>query len=548
MKNINILNEIIRNAKVPKKYYIALVVCVLYLAGFNVIFSYFIQLGISIAIGTFEMSNFSLFGIGFVIVCLLFSFAVYGSGVIQEKIIQIIARSLKSNLLKKIIDMPTLKIQEFESGDLLTRLTNDCDNCSRYLCHSIMPVIQLLLSIMFGLLFVCFYSFELGLIAIIAIPVVYWVNLFFSKKMEKVYGDIQESEGELRTFFTEFFNNGSIIKVFDLHKKLYEKFNRINEKKGQRVIKNGINLGAMAAITEILVLLIEFFTLLVGIYLQKRGLIGIGILIGVWNATIGSVVYPATELPEIVGNLSMQNASLNRISFMLEYESDHISGNSEALLNGMLNVKGLKFGYNEEDMILKDVSFTCGPGDIVYITGESGSGKSTLVKNLLRLCSPEEGSIYISNENSKDIEHEKYISYIPQGNSLFNMSIMENIKIANPEVNDNDIILMAKEVGVDEFVQKLPLKYDTMIGADFTLSEGQSQRIAILRALVKKSSIFVFDEPFSAQDSENRELIMNVIEKKLKNHGCIIISHLEQSLAIATKVYKLEGGYLNEKI
>ena len=547
MKNINSIILILKNSHVPKKYYFKLIIYILYLAGFNVIFSYFLQIGINISTGTNQWNSFILFAVAFISSCLLFAITAYKSGVIQEKIIQISAKNLKSKMLSEVIDIPTLEVQKLKSGDLLTWLTDDCDNCSRYICYSVIPVVQLLLSIIFGLIYVILNSIVLGIIAIVFSLIVYYINKLYSKKMESIYCEIQEKEGKLRTFFTEFYDNGSIIKVFDLHKKLHKKFNKINEEKSDNIIKNAKYLGAMSTITEAIVLIVEFLILLLGIYLQKSELISLSVLFGIWNVTIGSIIYPATELPEISANLSMQNASFKRIKYILTHTSNEDLENNPKLLKGIFNVSSLSFEYVKGDNVLNDISFTCKAKDIIYITGNSGCGKSTLIKNLVGLYSQNKGSIYISENDLIDENYKGYISYIPQANSMFSMSIMDNIKMGNLEINNEELFQYSKELGIDEFVQKLPLKYETILGTDFRLSEGQSQRISILRGIMRQSNVLIFDEPFSAQDPIHCKLIMNTIKKIAENRGCIIVSHIKQSIQIATKVYQLDGGVLYEK-
>lgn len=536
----------------PWTYYCILIICTIYLSVFNVVFSWFLQIGINMTTTSTHIVNFLYFGILFVLTCVLYSFAVYYSGVFKEKIIQFSSFKTKRKFLKKIMDMPSLEQQNYPSGDLLTRITEDADNCCKYICNTLIPTIQVVLNILFGLLYVSYASWELTLISVIILPVFCLINSKYSKIMEEINDELQKTVGLQRSFFKEYHNNSSLIKVFSLHRKLGEKHLQLSDKRMLLVKKNSQNLGIMVSLTETLVMVFELTTLFIGIILFDNGYFSIGLLIGAWNVVIGSVIYPTTELPEIMSGLSLQKASLFRISELLQKNEDKIERqleNKSYDKDIIIKVNNLSFKYSQgRRNVLSEINFECRVGEKIYIVGESGAGKSTLIKLLTGLYTPQQGNVLIENLKKTNHDYYNFVSYVPQGYSLFKISILDNILIGNKNVSIEKIDELAKKLRLYNYIYNLPKKYESIVGEDITLSEGQSQRVAIMRALVSEKPFLLLDEPFSALDNDNSMNILEIIDDISDTHGIIIISHKEESFKFASKILELKEGVLYEKL
>lgn len=543
------LNYLIKFSRAPIKYYLILIVSVLYVAAFNIIFSFFIQQGIALANRSNTTETYLYYAILFITSCIIFSISNYTSGVVQEKIIQYSSMNLKKKMLSKIMKIPLSESQKYSSGDLLTRINDDCNNVCVFTCKSVVPIVQLCLTIILGLAYVFYASWIIGIIICTFLPFFYFFNFYYSKKMEEVNYELFKIDGKQRTFFEQFHDNGSIVKFFSLHERLKNRNEQMATIKLNLVNKNVRYLGIMVATTETSVLLVELFVLLIGILLLNKGLISLMILIGAWNAAIGSIVYPITELPNILSTISLQKTSLNRIIEILNFEqSSDIAEDNNIKPNDKIVIKDICFKYPAtSNNILSNLSFELKKGNITYLIGESGSGKSTLMKILSGFYLPNQGTISVKLKDSYSPDYYKYITYVPPNNSLFQLSILDNIRLGNVNISFKEIIPLATQLGIHEFVEKLPNKYDTVLDATLNLSEGQMQRIAILRGLLMGTDYLILDEPFASLDAKNIQLLLGVLKSYATTKGILIVSHHTDLLQSDSLIFRLKGGMLYEE-
>jgi len=213
-------------------------------------------------------------------------------------------------------------------------------------------------------------------------------------------------------------------------------------------------------------------------------------------------------------------------------------------LNNKIYFKNVDFSYISNSTILKDISLSINHGETIAFIGPSGEGKTTLIRLLLCLIYPSKGNIYI-NEEILNTNHRNLISYVPQGNTLFSGSILENLKFGNPEATNNQILESLNMSSSLDFVNSLPNKLNTLIGErGIGLSEGQAQRLAIARAFLRKRPILILDEATSSLDSNTELTILNQVKNLIPKPICIIITHRPSALSICDKIYKLENATL----
>ena len=212
--------------------------------------------------------------------------------------------------------------------------------------------------------------------------------------------------------------------------------------------------------------------------------------------------------------------------------------------------KDINFSYKKELPILKNINFNINPSEIVALVGPSGEGKTTLIRLILSLIYPTSGNAYISNSSiNEDIipDHRNLISYVPQGNTLFSGTIEENLKIGNPDATMEELIDCCKIACAYDFINSLDDKFKTVIGEKgLGISEGQAQRLAIARALLKKTPILILDEATSSLDGDTEIKVLEGIKNLKHKPTCIIITHRPSALEICNRIFKLQRGTLKE--
>lgn len=552
-KNDKYFKTILTYSKAPFNYYLILSLSTIYLSLFNVIFSIFIQEGLNKAVTDFSFQTLIIFIFQFVFACLAYSFSLYISGVYKEKIIQNIDGNLKRKVLLTVLRMPLAKAQKFSTGDIITRLFDDCSTVSNYICKSIFPFIQLLLTIIFGIGYVLSKSWQMAVITILTLPIFYFVNKKIASKLMKNQSEYQKIEGDYKTFIEEYHTNIPVIQIFKMYKQLNQRHQKMLSDKLDQAKKMGSIFGYMISFTEAAVLIVELLLLFIGIVIFRFGNLTLGGLIGSWNAAVGSIIYPTTELPNIISNLSLQRVSLQRVMELINSELSEDSERSVPVSltkQASLVLNDAAFSYNSGSFGLEQLNFKCQIGDIVYIVGESGQGKTTLLRLLLQFYPLKKGSLYIEDSNlpHNSIQNvADYLSYVPQGRSVIELSILENLRIGYPEASMEELFHACKLCEIHDFIMSLPHQYETVIGVETDISEGQAQRIAIARAILKNTPFIVFDEPFASLDEINRQSIMKLMQSLSQTKGIIVVSHDLSSLKIATKMYKMKRGELIEE-
>lgn len=551
LENIRQLHSFLMKNITSKSKLFLLLFYTIYLAGFNALLSFLIQAGLENVISGDSIFLLVFISAVLLIACLVFILFTYLNGVYRERIFQEISLHLKQDMFQNFLNLPYTKSEAIDEGELSTKITDDCDKCSAFFVEALLPAIQMVLSIIIGLIYVSINSWIVGLSLFCTVPVLYTINRTLSRKIGIVFTEYQKSEEAQKSFYNELSLNMGIIKIYQLFKYIFNRDELVFSQKYTASKKRAVCTSSMYTFTEGSVLFLELLSITLGIIMIGKGSLSVAALIGIWNAGIGSIVYPAMDLPEIITQVSEQAVSLDRIKSFTG--NDHKSKKDRSVCLSSYDTDNQDYTLCLEDVsyiyetsqkksIIKDISFTCKKGGIVCISGKSGAGKTTLIKVILGLYHASSGVVKI--ETSEILEDNTNLSaliaYVSQHNVLFNLSIIDNLTLGDHTIHETEIRRVIELVGLKEFIEALPEGYKTLLRND-NISGGQAQKICIARALLRHTPFIVCDEPTSSLDPKSRKEIISVLKDLSRDLGVIVASHDKEVFSIATQTISLAG-------
>lgn len=445
------------------------------------------------------------------------------------------------------------KLEGKQKGSIIAMITSDIETLEVFYAHTISPIcIAVLVSICVVGFVGTMSSWWLALVALIGfITVGIIVPMIASGKL-KASG--VRYRAEFAAFNAYFLDSIKGIKDIVLNNAGKEREKEVNKRSDvllseTKSMKN--NITKAAAATELCVSVFIIITLSVGILLVTKDVLSIGrMIIGV-VAVFGSFG-PVIAISALPGNLTQTFASGDRVLNLLA-ETPVVTPveNGESIAFNNLNVKKLSFSYDKDTIILSDICMHAEKGEIIGIVGESGCGKSTFLKLLLRFWQKENGHICYNGTDIDNINSENLldnVTMVSQVTYLFDETIEDNIRIAKPNATQDELEKACKMASVHDFILSLPDGYQTRVGAlGDNLSAGEKQRIGLARAFLRGSELILLDEPTSNVDSINEGIILKALKEQKRKKSIILVSHRESTMAIADRVYRVEGGRMYEQ-
>lgn len=443
------------------------------------------------------------------------------------------------------------KLESRDKGNLISIITTDIELLEVFYAHTISPICIAFLTSLFMVLFIGYYHYLAGSLALIAYIIVGVIIPVINGKPGSAEGmTFRNNFGELNSF------------VLDSLRGLDEtiQYNQGEERK-QEIIERSKQLakqqeylsyreGAQRSITNTVILLASFGMLFLTLFLYLNHELGFEGIITCTLSMMGSFG-PVVALSSLSNNLNQTLASGERVLSLLEEKPlvEEVEGDKEtndSFKGATLN--HVTFSYDDET-ILDDYSLKLEPGKITGIHGVSGSGKSTILKLLMRFWDVHQGSITVDEEEIKQIptKHLRNMeSYVTQETHLFHDSIANNIAIAKKDATREEIMEAAKKASIHDFIMALPKGYDTEVGElGDTLSGGEKQRIGIARAFLHDAPMILMDEPTSNLDSLNEGIILKSLKESSKQKTIVLVSHRVSTMNIADTVYEMKDGRIS---
>jgi len=469
------------------------------------------------------------------------------STVVNEKF----ASHTRLKLLDQMLRVEWLEISKYHSGDVLTRLKSDVNILSGGISELIPQIAYLIVQLVISFFTLYYYDSTLAIFAVVLGPMTVLVSWSISKRLKRIQTNVQEAESRYSTFLQECLENILTIKSFVAEDESAEKFSiLLNE----RIlwIKKKTRLTAVAGTVISVFFSLGYLVAFVwGAYKISQGLITFGTMT-IFLSLASRIQMPIYSLAKTVPQLATIGASADRINELqnLPIEPQNCGASLSDIVDVGIEFQNVSFGYSE-DIVLDNIQLKITPGDFVAIVGVSGVGKTTLVRLIMSLIRPCEGSVIFLMNGSFTISAQRaarsIIAYVPQGDTLFCGTIAENLKMGNPDATLEDMYAALKSAAA-EFVFTLPDRLETVIGErGKRLSDGQAQRIAIARAIIRHSPLLILDEATSSLDLETEYRILQELRKLEDHPTCIIVTHRKSILNICNRQILIEQGAIVEK-
>ena len=476
--------------------------------------------------------------------------SLYLAKILMIQISEEVKKMLQINMLKSFINADTQIIESKHTGKYISNLSFDVDQITRMLAEAFLSIFKDGLTLI-GLLTVMFFqNWKLSLIAIIMIPLATIIARKLGKRMGKVATEAQEKSGHLNRYFVDLFKNHKIIKIFQ--RENYENIRSedyVNALKNKSIKIRSVYLRStpiMEVLTGFMIALLIFYS---G-HLIISGELNINNFFS-FLAAMMLAYQPVKSLTKVNIAISQGLSAAKRILPIIDIKNEiekNESSEEIKLTDGTITFENINFQYysNPDNQVLKNVSIKINGGKMTALVGHSGSGKSTLLNMIPRIYNPTSGSVKIDNQDLSKFNLSsirKQISIVDQNTTLFDDTVFNNIKYAQPDASDKEIFNAAKLSMSEEFINNLENGYETKIGENgVKLSGGEKQRLSIARAFLKQSRIILLDEATSSLDSNTEEKIQHAIEELIYNKTTIVIAHRLSTILNSDNIYVMQKG------
>jgi len=466
---------------------------------------------------------------------------------------QWVMHDLRRTLYHHIHRLSLAEHDQKRTGDLIGRVTSDIEAIQSFITTALMGILANVLTLL-GIVGVMLYlNWQFTLISLAVAPLLFLTVYFFTRRIKKASRDVRKKQSELLSLVEEVLTSIRVVKAFAREEYEERRFERQSlENVETALIARSIKT-KLSPVVEIIVAAGTCLMLGYGARLVLAGQLTAGSLV-VFLLYLGKMYKPMRELAKMTDTVSNAAVGFERIREVLETESgvrDLPHAPRAANFQGKIEFDKVSFGYNHDQMILKDVSFQIEPGQVAAFVGPTGGGKSTIISLVARFYDPLSGEVRIDGTNIRDYTMKslrQQISFVLQETLLFHASIWENIAYGRPEANREEIVHAAKLANAHEFIEQMPEGYDTMVGErGVTLSGGQRQRIAIARAVIRNTPILVLDEPTSGLDAASEQAVFEALGHLMEGRTSIVIAHHLATVRRANVIFVVKDNTLVEQ-
>ena len=475
-------------------------------------------------------------------------FYIYLSSWIGQHVIQ----DLRSKIFEHIISLKMRYFDKTPIGKLVTRTISDVETISDIFSQGLLVIIAELLKLVI-IIFLMFYTnWQLTFVTLLTIPILIFSTIWFKRNIKKSFQDVRDQVANLNTFVQEHLSGMNIVQIFNQEDREFLKFKKINMNHRDAHLRSIFYYAVFFPIVEILsatsIALIVWYgghAILSGKEMTEGELIAFILFVYM-------MFRPIRQLADRFNILQMGIVGAERIFKVLDYNDKiEVKENILSDFEGDIEFHDVYFGYNTKMLVLKKINLSIKSNKMLALVGSTGSGKTSIINILMRFYDYSKGEIKIGGTSIRKFNL-KYlrsnIGLIQQEVFLFSDTIFNNITLHDRKIKKEDVVIAAKKIGVHNFINSLPNKYDYIVGErGVTLSSGQRQLIAFLRVYLRNPKIIILDEATSSVDSKTELMIKNALEKVSHKRTTIVIAHRLSTITNADKILYLEQGKILEE-
>lgn len=456
---------------------------------------------------------------------------------------------LRITIFSHFLKVPVPYFDKNPTGRLVTRNTNDVEAINQ-LFSEVMPSLFQDFFLLVGIfIFLPIINLKLALITFVVLPPILFITLYFRKKIRNVFREVREKLTKINAFLQENISGVKVVKMFNKEKKRYDEFKIINNEYYQANFREVI----VFAVYRPLIDFFATFSVALLIFFGGGGVMTLWVSVGTLTAFLNYVEYlfqPIRDLSEKFNLLQNAMAAGEKIFTVLDTPKEDYKGKEIKKIKGEIAFKNVWFAYNDNDYVLKDVSFEVHQGEKVAIVGATGAGKTTLINLLCRFYEPKKGEILLDGEDIKKLSKRflrSQMAMVTQDIFLFSGTIKDNIKLRSNKTSQ-EVEEAAILVNAHKFIEKREKRYEEEVkerGANLSL--GERQLVALARALIFNPKVLILDEATSNIDPQTENLIQQGLKKLLKGRTALIIAHRFSTIKNADRIIVLHEGRIREK-
>jgi subfamily B ATP-binding cassette protein MsbA len=508
---------------------------------------------VTAGLGPGKMKIAAVAALGAVLIAIIGSIASYIDNYYTESVGQWVAHDLRMRTYHHLQRLSLAYYDSHQTGQLLSTITDDIQTIQSFASSATLGIFVDLLTIvgMLGLMFWLNWDFTL-----VAVGVTPFLLLFvsrFKRAVKKATHEVRHRQSDIVAVVQQGLESMRVVKAFGRQDLEQEELSEVSHATVDAALKARRVKSMLSPVVTVTVALCTAFVLWRGASLILIGTMTAGALT-VFLSYLNKFFKPVQDLAKMTNAIAQAAVGVERIQAILETDTiipEHPDAREPGATRGEIAFDHVAFGYNQDEPVLKDVSFTITQGQLVGIVGTTGGGKSTVVSLIPRFYDPTSGCVRIDGVDIREYKLHPLrdqIGFVLQDTVLFRGTIRDNIAYGRPGATQKEIEEAAKLANADEFISRMPHGYDTMVGErGLTLSGGQRQRIGIARAVIRNTPILILDEPTAALDTESERLVIEALERLMKGRTVITIAHRLSTIRDANKIIVLSGGVVAEQ-
>ena len=498
-----------------------------------------------------KIKNISLFLAIIYVISSIFSFI---EQIVMANVSNAYAKKERLLITKKINKLPLKYFDTHETGDMLSRITNDVDTMSRSMNDSLSSLVASITLFIGSVTMMFITNYIMAITGIFASIIGFAFMFLIIGKSQKYFTERQERLGDLNGYIEEIYSAHTIVSAYNGVEETNNEFDKLNQKLYNCSRMSQFLSGVMGPLMGFVGNLGYVAVCIVGAILTTKGTISFGVIIA-FMIYVRMFTNPLNQIAQSLTTMQSTAAAGERVFEFLEEnemtnETNLPSKLDKSNIKGQIEFKHVKFGYDENRTIIKDFSAIAKPGKKIAIVGPTGAGKTTMVNLLMKFYEINDGDILIDGVSTKNLTreniHDLFIMVL-QDTWLFDGSIKENIKYNNEQITDEEVWEACKIVGIDHFIKTLPNTIDAMVGDNDNISSGQKQLITIARGMLKNAPFLILDEATSNVDTRTEELVARAMDKLMEGRTSFIIAHRLSTIKNADLILVMNEGNIIEQ-